>query len=292
MAAGDEVFVGRIGVFARRLGVAADEVVAVDVVDVAVAVVVDPVAGDLAGVLPGDRIEVGAVEAVAGVDVGDDRGRRAEGVGPGVERVDVVAGDRAGEALDPGAGVVECPLLGEERIVRNRRRCAEGVRFSDRDGGVGAQFGDRAGDRLARFDRDQLEARSAEVGLVVDFGFGAGAGLLGAIGSRFPLDDDAAGHRACRRGRRSGGFGLRESGSGRQRDEQCGRDRQHLLGARPRRLEVSSQLLKSSPGDRGAPRAAASASLRRGQSLEWALALSRGPPASPGNDNDLGDLPV
>ena len=61
-----------VAVVVHRVGVVVDEVVAVDVVDVAVAVVVEPSAGDLGRVRPDVGGEVGMRVVDAGVDHADD----------------------------------------------------------------------------------------------------------------------------------------------------------------------------------------------------------------------------
>ena len=82
------------------VAVGADEVGAVEVVDDPVAVVVEPVRG-LAWVVPGHIHQVRVFEAIAGVDVGDDDRRVADGAFPGVGHVDVGAGDGSAEPADP-----------------------------------------------------------------------------------------------------------------------------------------------------------------------------------------------
>ncbi len=163
VAAGDQIVVGRVGVLAGAFRAGPDEVIAMHVVDEPVAVVVDPVAWYLAWIDPGDRPEVGAVEAVARVDIGDyDRGR-SHGQVPGAWSVDVGPCDGAGEVTDPGSKVAQAPLLGKQRVVGNRGRGAVAVAFGDKDRRVGIQRLDRRRGRLTGFDFDQLEARVAEI---------------------------------------------------------------------------------------------------------------------------------
>ena len=90
---------------------AGDEVPAVDVVDVAVAVVVDAVARDLAGVGPDAAGQVGVVQVDAGVEHGDDRRGAPRRDAPGLGGVDVHV-----------LGVVQPPEPAEHRIVRDERR--------------------------------------------------------------------------------------------------------------------------------------------------------------------------
>ena len=224
VAAGDQVGVLGVVVFGRRGRVFADEVPAVDVVFVAVAVVIDVVVGDLTGVRPLDRAEVGAVGAVAGIDVGDDDVGRADRPFPGRQHVDVVARFARGEAVQGLAGVLQAPLLGEERIVGDRLDPAQEVRFGEDDGGVfferpGRRRGAFSGDRL-----DQLEARIAKFGAVGDAGVGASFDPFGVVAAIGPLDDHAV---AQRRFRRRGGVAFRialgRSGSGRERSRDAQR---------------------------------------------------------------------
>ena len=101
-------------VVVERIVVLVDEVIAVDVIDEAVAVVVEPVVGDLVGVHPDVCIEVRVGVVDPGVDHGDDRAIARDRV-PRLRRVDVRIGDAASLAL-----VVETPLLAELGIVRDR----------------------------------------------------------------------------------------------------------------------------------------------------------------------------
>ena len=104
-----------------------DEVPAADVVDVAVAVVVEPVAGDLIRIAPGVRGEIGVRERDAGVDHRHGHAR-AGGDVPGLGRVDV----RVGDARQPGDGltrVVEPPELAEARVVRERVEAQTPIRL-------------------------------------------------------------------------------------------------------------------------------------------------------------------
>src|SRR5690349_13014197 len=100
---------------------------------------------------------VGLVEAVAAVDVGDDGGRRAAAAVRGGDRVDGGAGDRAREAVDPGAGVAQAPQLGEERVVRDRVERSVAVGFGDGHCRVGFELPGGGCGGLARFHLYQLE---------------------------------------------------------------------------------------------------------------------------------------
>src|SRR5262249_9769888 len=104
--------VGAVALVVHRVGVVVDEVVAVDVIHVAVVVVVDAVAGDLARVGPdvGGQVGVGVVHA--GVEDGDDHTTGAGGDVPRLGGVDV--GVRGAAGLP---GVVQAPHRGEVRVV-------------------------------------------------------------------------------------------------------------------------------------------------------------------------------
>src|SRR5205823_5686362 len=102
---GGAVAVAGAGV-GRRVVVAVPEVPAGDVVRPAVAVVVEAVTGDFAGVVPDVGGEVGVVTLDGVVDDGDDDVGAAGGHLPGFGGVHVGVGGAAGLA-----GVVQVPLL-------------------------------------------------------------------------------------------------------------------------------------------------------------------------------------
>src|SRR5690606_4921608 len=117
---------GDVGAVERRgdVAVVVVGVPPVDVVDVAVPVVVDAVAGDLGGVRP--EAEVGVAELEPVVDDGDGDagavgGDAAVGELPRLGGVDVGVGGAAGLA-----GVVEVPHLAEAGVVRRDAGAAEG----------------------------------------------------------------------------------------------------------------------------------------------------------------------
>jgi hypothetical protein len=99
------------GVVRRRTG-AVDRVDAVHIVDVAVAVVVAAVAGDLERVAPEVRDEIGVVEPDPGVDHRDDDLRRVGAHFPAGGRLEVGAGNAV-----VGAVVEQRPLPVVARIV-------------------------------------------------------------------------------------------------------------------------------------------------------------------------------
>src|SRR5207249_4602230 len=140
-----QVVAGRVG--GREIVVVA--VVAVHVVHEAVVVVVDAVAGDLAGVGPDVVAQVGVVVIDAGVDDGDDGGVIAGGLVPGLGGVDVGVGGAAG--LD---GVVEVPLRGEPRVVGRQRDVDAVVGLGVEDAGLGTVGGQGVGDGNAGRELD------------------------------------------------------------------------------------------------------------------------------------------
>jgi hypothetical protein len=122
--------------------VVVDEVPAEDIVDVAVAVVVDAVAGDLAGVDPGVEEEIGVGDLGAAVQHAHDDLRAPGGDGPGAQGIHVGAGGAPGLTR-----VAHVPLLGEGGVARRRsevaadrvllRELAQAGRAQQRDGEEG-----------------------------------------------------------------------------------------------------------------------------------------------------------
>ena len=102
-----------MAVVVEGISVAVREVVAVDVVHVAVAVVVQAVVGDLAGVGPHVGHEVGVRVVDTRVDHSDLEVRVAGEDVPGLHGVNV--GARSPARLP---GVVEAPKIGEPLVVR------------------------------------------------------------------------------------------------------------------------------------------------------------------------------
>src|SRR6185295_7602577 len=98
----------------QRVAVVGHRVHAVVIVDVPVAVVVDPVARRLERVVPevGRQVGVGGVDAA--VDDGDDAVAAAGRHVPRLGGVDVGVG--LARAHGRGAGVVQAPLVVEERV--------------------------------------------------------------------------------------------------------------------------------------------------------------------------------
>ena len=109
-----------------RVGVVGREVPAVQVVDEAVAVVVDAVAGNLPGVGPDVGRQVGMAQVDAGVDDADDDVGVAGLEVPGVARPHA------------GRGRAQVPLRGEHRVVGRERE----VEHQVRRGGAGDAGGD------------------------------------------------------------------------------------------------------------------------------------------------------
>ena len=104
-------------VLVHRVVVVGVEIPAAHVVDEAVVVVINAVAGDFAGV-DGDVLgEVGVGPIHAGIDHADDhRGGAVSGI-PGFEHIHVGIGG-AVDAVDRLAGVVETVEFGEVGVVR------------------------------------------------------------------------------------------------------------------------------------------------------------------------------
>ena len=101
-----------VAVVVHRVGIIIGEVPAHHVVDEAVAVVVDAVAGHLAGIAPGVGREIRVVVVHAGIDDGDNHAARASGRVPRLRRVDIGIDDAARLS-----GVVEAPELAARWIV-------------------------------------------------------------------------------------------------------------------------------------------------------------------------------
>jgi hypothetical protein len=99
------VVVGRIAVVARAVD-------AVNVVAPAVAVIVDPVPGDLARVRPQVLRQIRVMKVDAGVDHGDDDAGRARGRLSRGRRI-----DRPHVPLRSPAGVVGSDVLGGDEVV-------------------------------------------------------------------------------------------------------------------------------------------------------------------------------
>ena len=113
-----------VAVVVHRIGVPIGKVPAEDVVDEAVAVVVDTIAGDLTRVSPGvgGQVAMGVVDA--GVDHGDHHAAGASRGQPGRRRVDVGVDDTTRLS-----GVVQPPERAERRIVGDRGRRDHEVGF-------------------------------------------------------------------------------------------------------------------------------------------------------------------
>jgi hypothetical protein len=134
------------------IAVVVEEVVAVDVVDEAVVVVINAVAGDLAGVDPDVGGEVGMGVIDAGVDDGHDDVAAAGGAVPGLGCVDV--GVERAAAL---SGVVQAPQRAELRIVGDLVDLEAVAGNGGHDAGAGAIGGERGldGDAARQLDLPQ-----------------------------------------------------------------------------------------------------------------------------------------
>src|SRR5262249_15114969 len=119
-------------VVVHGVAVVVDEVVAVNVIDVAVAVVVDAVAGDLAGVGPDVGRQVGMVIVHAGVDGRHEDAAGARGDVPRLGGVDV--GIDGAAAL---AGVVQAPERAEGGVIGDLVQGDLKIGLRRQDEGVG-----------------------------------------------------------------------------------------------------------------------------------------------------------
>ena len=104
--------VGAVAVVVHRVSIVVEEIVAADVIDVAVAVIILAVAGDLARVGPDVGLQVGVVVVDAGVYDGHHRLAGAGGFVPCLGSIDVGIEGAAGLT-----GVVHAPQFGEAGIV-------------------------------------------------------------------------------------------------------------------------------------------------------------------------------
>ena len=186
-----------VAVVVERRVVVLDEVPAAGVVDPAVAVVVDAVARDLAGVRPDVVVQLGMVVGDAAVDDGDDDARAAGLRVPGLGRVDV--------------GVVRLvePLEQVEvGIVRRAQQAVEVVRLGEGDARVALEGRHRGANRGAVAEAYERQARPAE--RAHHEGAPRREGPRAARDRRVAaeLDDDLPRHE-LRRGRSRGGAGRR-----------------------------------------------------------------------------------
>ena len=146
-------------------GVVVAEIPAVDVVDVAVGVVVDPVAGGLAGVHPGPARQVGMREVDPVVDDRDHHVGTAGRDLPGLGDVHV-------DVLDPGEApyrlprVVQGPLLSEQRLAGGAGEHMAPILTLDRcDLGPMFERGGGGGQRTQSPRRlDELGIREGDIG--------------------------------------------------------------------------------------------------------------------------------
>ena len=143
----------------RVVGV--DEIPATDVVDPPVAVVIDAVSGDLAGIAPDVRRQVRMVVRDSAVDDGNrDRGAAGRRV-PRLRRVDIGV-RRPEDAVDQLTRVVQPPQLRKARIVRDRIQLVEEVGLGVQDIGVALELRRRSPNRLSGRQPQQLEPRQRQ----------------------------------------------------------------------------------------------------------------------------------
>jgi hypothetical protein len=184
----------------RRRPGCRDEVPAVDVVDEAVAVVVEPVDG-LVGVAPHGLGQVGVGDVDTGVGDGDDGAGTGPGVGcgPRLGRPDVDAGG-ARDAGDRLAAVLQAPLHAEAGVVAGRLQPRVGL--GDGHPGVLRQLRRQLLRRHAVRRRHDLGGRQRQPRLALDAQGLPHRGAGGGGRTGLPLHDDAGRRGPRRRGRR------------------------------------------------------------------------------------------
>ncbi len=226
--------VGPVAVVVHRVVVVVAEVPAADVVDEAVAVVVDAVAGDLAGVDPDvvGQVRVGVVDP--GVDYRHDDVSASREEIPRVDSGDVCARYSAGEPR-----VVQAPLKMESRVVGQRLGLDEEVRLEQLEARVVPVARERLGDRQLP-QPQQVGVDALEVSQRASVEGGPQGLLLRDVHAGAELDDQLLGSvagKGRRIGRRSD-----EQHSRRQRGEgtnhRCGPTAQT---APPRPSEAGSR---------------------------------------------------
>ena len=95
---------GSVAVVVIGDGIIFHEIPPVDVINVTIAVVVDPVAGDFAGVYPDPPRQIGMAGVDPAVDDGDHDLLGIGGGRPGVHRVDAMGVEKAPQVT--GVGVI------------------------------------------------------------------------------------------------------------------------------------------------------------------------------------------
>lgn len=187
--------VGAVTVLVGWIGVGADPVPAPHVVDEAVAVVVHPVGlaprAALPWVGPSRPREIRMVQEDPRVDHGHHRLRATRGDVPGGDGVDI----RAWQAARL-PGVLEAPLLPEERIARPHERAPieVGLRVEDLVRALEGAF--RGPGRLAPFHLDELQPAHRQRAVQLDLGPPANHGAVARVSGRGETHDQLAGRRA------------------------------------------------------------------------------------------------
>ena len=120
--------VSAVAVSVHRDGGAVTRVDSENVVDVAIAIVVDPVARNLAGIDPHVGQKIGVVKIDPGIQDRDNRLRRTGDHIPSIWRTDIRAGSSAGLTC-----IFHRPHADVLRIVRNRSPLADPVWFGKED---------------------------------------------------------------------------------------------------------------------------------------------------------------
>ena len=182
---------GAVHMVVEGVTVLVDEVVTMDVVDIPVAVVVDPVVGHLCRIDPDvvDQIRVGIVDAA--IDHPHHHGGRAGGEVPGFQRVDI--------RIDLATGladIVHRPQVGQLRIIGGQIGLQPVVILDRFNIGIFPQACLDVPQILARLDGNQLPAGDIPV-FQSGWDFeSTGFGDIGAVhpgGAWFPLDQQFAG---------------------------------------------------------------------------------------------------
>ena len=131
---------GPVILVVHRIPVAVGEIVAVDVIDVAVAVIIlAPLAAQFGGVDPHVGGQVGMIVIHARIDHGDDRVAAAGGGLPGLGRIDVGVGGASGLSR-----IVQSPEGIKLAVIRHEGRVEAIVGLGVKDPGirlVGGQSG-------------------------------------------------------------------------------------------------------------------------------------------------------
>jgi hypothetical protein len=178
---------GAVVVVVHGIAAVVDGADAMDIVDVPVIVIVEPVIGDFTGIDPHIGGEIGMVVVHTAIYNAYDNRICIGAEGPGFGGIDVGVG---AAAVLPG--VVEAPELTEGRIVRKGLGLVNGefvIGFGELNEGVGSKEGDGLFDVEAFWEADDLDIADAGKGAANGGALGVVEGLeLGAGGAQAGLD--------------------------------------------------------------------------------------------------------